>query len=76
MYYFNSFNIFFLFQQDANTNTTTKSLCQRLSKLIINLIRYFFWMFFIEFILHYVYINMFLQNIKVCFIYLIIKLCI
>ncbi|XP_060844324.1 protein-cysteine N-palmitoyltransferase Rasp isoform X2 [Rhopalosiphum padi] len=50
---------------DANTNTTTKPLCQRLTKLIINLIRYFFWMFFVEFILHYVYINMFLQNIKV-----------
>lgn len=51
-----------------------KPLSQRLSKLIQNLIRYFFWMFFTEFILHYVYINMFLQNIKVCVVDLIIKL--
>ncbi|XP_022181693.1 protein-cysteine N-palmitoyltransferase Rasp [Myzus persicae] len=50
---------------DENTNTTITPLSQRLSKLIINLIRYFFWMFFAEFMLHYVYINMFLQNIKV-----------
>lgn len=72
--YFDSFNIFFFLQQNENTSTTMKSLRQRLSKLIINLIRYFFWMYFTEFILHYVYINMFLQNIKVCFVYLIIKL--
>ncbi|XP_025409063.1 protein-cysteine N-palmitoyltransferase Rasp [Sipha flava] len=50
-----------------DTCITTNKTClrQRLITLIINLIRYFFWMFVVEFILHYVYINMFLQNIKV-----------
>jgi len=59
--------VYFL-QQETKKTTCLKPLKQRFYTLITNLIRYFFWMFVVEFILHYVYINMFLQNIKVGFI--------
>lgn len=58
----------FLQQDENKSNVIIRSLRQRLFTLLINLIRYFFWMFVVEFILHYVYINMFLQNIKVCIV--------
>ncbi|XP_050421606.1 protein-cysteine N-palmitoyltransferase HHAT [Adelges cooleyi] len=45
--------------------TNTKSLPKRVITLILNVIRYFGWMFVAEFVLHYIYVNMFLQNIKV-----------
>lgn len=64
---------FFHFQE-AFKRTNLIPLRQRLLTLSINLIRYFFWMFLTEFILHFVYINMFLQNIKVCFLFIHINI--